>query len=154
MEESEPRLTARRAPLPRYTRAILVLMALAFITVFALAAWIEPYGLDGAPQTMRTHTQLGLPRCSMEATIGKPCPACGMTTSFALLTHGDPVNSLKANWVGTLLALLWLALIPWGLISAIRARLWGIRNGELMTTILVGVMLTLMLLRWIAVLLT
>ena len=140
--------------MPRFKRVILVLMALAFTAVFATAAWIVPYDAEGRPKSMRTHTQLGLPPCSMESTIGKPCPACGLTTAFSLLAHGDVPNSLAANWVGTLLALFWFALIPWAIISAIRARLWGIRNGELATTVAVGVALTLLLMRWAIVLLT
>jgi hypothetical protein len=123
------------------------------VVVFALAAWIHPYDADGRPRSMATHTQLGLPPCSMVLLTGKPCPACGMTTSFALLAHGDVPNSLHANWVGTLLAFVWLALIPWALTSAIRGRLVGIRNGELALTVSVGVVLTLMLLRWAVVLL-
>lgn len=147
-------MTARRAPLRRWTRLLLVLMAIGLMAVFAIAVWIEPYRSDGAARTMSTHMQLGLPPCSMESLVGKPCPACGMTTAFSLLAHGDIGNSLKANWVGTLLAAFWFVLIPWGLISAYRARLLGVRNGELTATIAVGVLLTLMLLRWGIVLLT
>ena len=82
---------------------------------------------------------------------GKPCPSCGMTTSFSLLVHGDIGNSLKANWVGTLLAVFWMSLIPWGIASAIRGRLVKVRNGELFATFSVGVILTLMMARWLFV---
>ena len=116
-------------------------------------AFIRPYDANGQPRSMATHMQLGLPPCGMVLLTGRPCPACGMTTSFALLAHGDVPNSLHANWVGTLLALFWMALIPWGLASAIRGRLVGIRNGELALTISVGIVLTLMLLRWVFVIL-
>ena len=34
---------------------------------------------------MGTHQQLGLPPCNFVTLTGYPCPACGMTTSFALL---------------------------------------------------------------------
>jgi hypothetical protein len=145
---------ARRRRMPRYTRVLLVLMAFGFTAVLGTAAWLNPYQGDGTAMTMRAHTQLGLPPCSMESLMGKPCPACGMTTSFALLAHGDVPNSLRANWVGTLLAVFWFALIPWSLFSAARARLVGIRNGEVATTIAVGAFITLMLARWAVVLLT
>jgi hypothetical protein len=140
--------------MPRYTRLILVLMALGFTGVFACALWIDPYDAEGRARTIRTHTQLGLPPCTAEVLLGKPCPACGMTTSFALLSRGDLLNSLRANWVGTLIAVLWLALIPWGIASAIRGRLWGIRNGELAVTIIVAIVLALMLARWLWIMVT
>lgn len=139
--------------MPRLTRLILILMALGFTGVFACALWINPYDAHGHARTIRTHTQLGLPPCSAEVLLGKPCPACGMTTSFALLSRGDLEHSLAANWVGTLIAVVWLLLIPWGIVSAVRGRLWGIRNGELATTIVVGTLLTLMLVRWVFVIL-
>jgi hypothetical protein len=130
------------------TRVALAVMALGFIGIFAAAAWIHPYAADGTPRTGATHLQLGLPPCSMMVLLGKPCPSCGMTTAFSLLVHGDILAALRANWVGVLLAIVWLALIPWGLVSAIRARFFGVKNAELAATITVGVLLTLMLLRW------
>ena len=60
---------------------------------------------------------MNLPDCTFKTMTGLPCPSCGMTTSFSLLMHGDPINSLRANWVGTGLALFCLALIPWALAS-------------------------------------
>ena len=62
---------------------------------------IHPYDADGNPRTSATHTQLGMPPCNFVTLTGKPCPSCGMTTSFALLVRGDVVSSLRANWVGT-----------------------------------------------------
>ena len=53
---------------------------------------------------------------------GVPCPSCGMTTSFALLLHGDIANSLRANAVGTLLAVFCLVLIPWSLACVVFKR--------------------------------
>ena len=64
---------------------MLVLIAAGFATIFGVAVWLNPYDADGNPRSMATHTQLGLPPCNMVELIGKPCPACGMTTSFSLL---------------------------------------------------------------------
>jgi hypothetical protein len=144
----------RSARMARLTRMLLVLMAAGLIVVFALAAWIRPYDADGNPRSMATHQQLGLPPCSMTVLMGKPCPSCGMTTAFALLIHGDVTNSLRANWVGTLLAIFWMLLIPWAILSVIRGRLQGVRNGEITLTIVVGVFLVLMLGRWAVILLS
>jgi hypothetical protein len=62
-----------------------------------------------------THTQLGLPPCGWAMVMGKPCPTCGMTTSFAYAVRGNVAASLAAQPFGTLLAiftscLFWIAL--------------------------------------------
>ena len=134
--------------LARWVRGMLVLIAAGFATIFGVALWINPDDADGTPRTMATHTQLGLPPCNMVELTGKPCPACGMTTSFALLAHGDVPNSLRANWAGTVLALLLAALVPWAVASAIRGRYYFIRSGEALTTVIVFGLLALMLGRW------
>jgi hypothetical protein len=136
-----------------WVRGMLVLMALGFATIFGIAVWLNPYDADGTPRTMATHMQMGLPPCNFVTLTGKPCPACGMTTSFALLVHGDVPNSLRANWAGTLLAVLLLALIPWAAASAVRGRYYYIRSGEALTTVIVLGILVVMLGRWGIVLL-
>jgi hypothetical protein len=140
--------------LARWVRGMLVLMAAGFIAVFAVALWLNPYNADGTPRDMATHTQLGLPPCNMVVMVGKPCPACGMTTSFSLLAHGDVRSSLRANWAGTVLAVFVAALIPWAIACAIRGRYYFIRSGEALTTAVVVGMLVLMLGRWGVILLT
>ncbi len=147
---------ARRPPPPLTTtvRVLLGLMAVAFVAVFAVAAWIRPYDDDGEPLTMASHTQLGLAPCNMMVITGKPCPACGMTTSFALLVHGDLSASLRANWVGTLIAAFWMTLIPWGVVTVVRGRLWGVRNGELFVAAAVGTLVALMIGRWAVIMLS
>lgn len=131
-----------------YVRLFLIVIATALTTVFSLAAWIRPYSDDGAAKTMETHTQLGLPKCNMVVATGKPCPACGMTTSFSLLIHGDVVASLKANWVGTLLGTFCLGLIPWAAVGAWRGRYLFVRSAEMLTTIAVITLMVLMISRW------
>jgi hypothetical protein len=135
-------------PLPRWVRAALVLMAVGFTAVLGVAAWLNPYAADGSARAMSTHTQLGLPPCTFAEVYGKPCPSCGMTTSFALLAHGDLANSLRANWVGTLLAAYLAGLVPWAVVGAWRGRHLWVRSGELLLTVSVGGLLALMLGRW------
>ncbi|MFO0849767.1 MAG: DUF2752 domain-containing protein [Gemmataceae bacterium] len=149
----DPLPIARRAGLPRWVRGVLALMAAGFTAVFAVALWLNPYRADGTRREMATHTQLGLPPCTMVQALGKPCPSCGMTTSFALLAHGDLAGSLKANWVGTLLAAYWFALIPWAAVGAWRGRYPWIRSGEMLLTVSVAVLLVLLLVRWAVVML-
>jgi hypothetical protein len=122
------------------------------VGVFGIALWLDPYRADGSPRVMETHLQLGMEPCTFVRVTGKPCPACGMTTSFALLVRGDLVSSLRANWVGTLLAGFCLAFIPWGVWSAARARPLFVRSLEKGLIGVVIVLLALMMLRWAVVL--
>lgn len=144
----------RRPRAPRYVRGLLLAIAAGLAGVFAAAAWIHPYGPDGEPRTMATHTQLGMPPCNFVVLTGKPCPACGMTTSFALLVRGDVGASVRANWVGALLATFWAVLLVWAVAGALLARTPLIPPGrnELALTVAVGVFLVLMLGRWVGVL--
>jgi hypothetical protein len=118
--------------------------------VFAVARWLDPYDADGQPRTMATHTQLGMPPCGFVVATGKPCPACGMTTSFALLVRGDVGASLRANWAGTAVAVLWAGTLVWAVAGGVRGRLLFVPRGrgELVLTAAVGVVLVLMLTRW------
>ncbi len=131
-----------------YVRILLAVMAVGFTAMIVVALCLNPYRDDGEAKTMETHTQLGLPKCSSVQMFGRPCPACGMTTSFALLTHGDVVNSMRANWVGTLMCAAIIVLTPWLVISAVRGRLLWVRNGELFSTIILSGLLLLMVGRW------
>jgi hypothetical protein len=116
--------------------------------LFVVAARLDPYGPDGRPLTIGTHRQLGLPECNFLRLTGRPCPSCGMTTSFALLVHGDWIASLRANAVGTLLGLFLLAMIPWGAVAAVRGRWLWIRSLEPWLLRVVIVFCGLALLRW------
>jgi hypothetical protein len=149
--DDDPR-TRRPPRMAKYVRVLLLLMAVFFAGVIGVALWLDPYerNADGTAtaKTMETHRQMGLPRCNSVEYLGKPCPACGMTTSFALLAHADVVNSLKANWVGTLLCGTIMVCTPWLVISAVRGRLLWVRNGEMFATVLLSTLLVLMMGRW------
>src|SRR5579859_2102422 len=152
LHQDEEILDAQPA-LGRWVRGMLVVVAVGLIGVFAIAARLRPYGPDGTPLRMETHRQMGLPPCTFYSwTGGYPCPSCGMTTSFSLLMHGDVANSLKANAVGTLLALFWLGLIPWCLISSLRGQPLFVLSIEIALTKIVIGFLILMLIRWVIVL--
>ncbi len=135
-----------------WVRGSLIGIALALSAVFAVAVWINPYGDDGSPQSMGTHRQMGLPPCTFLSSTGMPCPSCGMTTSFALLMHGDLVNSLRANAVGTMMAGFCILLVPWCVCSAVCQRTLFVRSIERPLTFTVLGFLGMMLLRWVIVL--
>jgi hypothetical protein len=134
-----------------WVRWILVAMAVFLVGIFAIALYLDPYA-GGKTWTDGTHTQLGLQACQFKVLTGKPCPSCGMTTSFALLVRGDVWDSLRANAVGTLLALGCMLFVPWGLYCAVRGRLAVVRDVEPLAIKLVVGFLVLMLLRWAIVL--
>ncbi len=50
-----------------------------------------------------THEELGLPPCGFYVMFHKPCPSCGMTTSFALLMHGKIIKAIKTQPAGVFL---------------------------------------------------
>jgi Protein of unknown function (DUF2752) len=129
-------------------RGALLAFAVGLIAVFAAAIWINPYDDDGRALTMGSHTRLGLPPCEFYVTFRKPCPACGLTSSFALLLHGDVTNSLRANAVGTLLALFCLALIPWSVCISLRGRYLWVNSIERASLWVGGAFMLLLLIRW------
>jgi hypothetical protein len=134
--------------LTRRVRLMVAVVTVGLVLMFAAAVWINPYGPDGSPQVMGTHRQLGLPECNFVRLTGAPCPSCGMTTSFALLMHGDVTASLRANPVGTMMAIFLLGLIPWSVAGAIRGRWYWVRTLEPWLLRAVIVFTTLALARW------
>jgi hypothetical protein len=126
-------------------------VGLAILAGFATARWLDPYETDGRARQFETHVQLGLPPCSFRILTGMPCPACGLTTSVSLLAHRDLPNSLRANAVGTLLAVLGLLAVPWAWISAWRGKLIFVRSLEWTLFRLAVVILVLLLVRWLFV---
>jgi hypothetical protein len=146
-----PRQRPRRPRLELWVRGTLLGIAVGLCGIFAIAVAIDPYK-DGQVWLAETHRQLGLPPCTFKEITGMPCPSCGMTSSFALAVRGDLVHSALANWVGTLLALVCLAFIPWGFVCAVRGRLVLFRRID--NVLIYGVVgfVILMLGRWAFVL--
>jgi hypothetical protein len=144
-------LTSRHLPPDRlalWVRATLAGLAAGLVVVFTIAWRLDPYDADGSALRGATHQQLGLPPCTFLKQTGIPCPACGMTTSFALLVRGDVLNSLRANWVGTFLACFCLAFIPWAAVGVLRGRTLFVRSLESGLIAVITGLLVLMLLRW------
>ena len=138
--------------LSRWLRGVLLAVAFGLVAVFAIAAWLDPYDAEGRARRSETHLQIGLPPCTFRSLTGIPCPSCGMTTSFALLVCGDLENSLKANAVGTLLALFGLLVIPWSGASVLLRRPVWIVDLERALIWIVVVFVVLLLTHWFVVL--
>ena len=88
-----------------WDRAAYLALWCGFLAVMAVAFLLTP-----DPSGLGTHTRLHLPPCGFYLLTGKPCPSCGMTTAFAWMMHGRPLEALKAQPAGVAVFLAGLAL--------------------------------------------
>jgi hypothetical protein len=138
----------QRIPLPHpersWVRISLVVSGLVCLGLLLTARLLTPN-----PNGLGTHEQLGLPECGFLLMFEIPCPSCGMTTSWAWLTRGDVVESLRSNPGGTMLGILCFGFGIWMLISGIRSRwLIGVPS-TFWITILFGVTVLVTLIQWL-----
>lgn len=103
------------------------ILALATLTVLITAAWLTP-----SPDGHATHTQLGMQKCVWASSLGKPCPTCGMTTSFSHAGEGSWITAIITQPMGALLALL-ATMIFWG---ATHQAITGSRIGSVVQSVL------------------
>ena len=101
------------------------LVAIITIAVLTTAAWLTPN-----PDGHATHTQLGMNKCTWVVWFDKPCPTCGMTTSFSHAGEGSWTTATLRQPMGALLALL-TTMIFWG---ATHQALTGSRIGSVAQT--------------------
>ena len=92
---------AAAAPVPVVGRLLAAVVAGGCLAVLIIAAWLVP-----SPDGFGTHRAMGLAECAFLARTGLPCPACGMTTSFAWFARGNLVASFYVQPMGTVLAIL------------------------------------------------
>jgi hypothetical protein len=71
-----------------------------------------------------THTQLGLPSCPSVLIFGRPCPGCGMTTSWTNLLHGRLVESFQSNAVGPVMYAAFTFMAVVSLVLYFKGRYW------------------------------
>jgi hypothetical protein len=107
-------------------RISLAVLTAGLVAVLSIAAWLAP-----DPSGLGTHQQLGLPACTSVAILGIRCPACGMTTSWALMIEGRVPEAIRANLGGSMLFLVAALSVPWlvGVIWTASSRLrdqWGL----------------------------
>jgi hypothetical protein len=69
-----------------------------WVAVTAIGLYLAP-----KPEGHGTHTELGLPPCPCVAIFGRPCPGCGLTTSFTATLHGQFGLAFKAHPLGPIL---------------------------------------------------
>lgn len=62
--------------------------------------------LKPSPTGHATHTQLGLAPCPSAVFLHRPCPGCGLTTSFTAMIHGNLPLAFSSHPLGPFLYLL------------------------------------------------
>src|SRR5438477_6772779 len=72
-----------------------LLYFLSWVTVTAVGAALHPSRTGHG-----THEQLGLPPCPSVLLFDRPCPGCGLTTSWTAFIHGDFAFSFHAHPLG------------------------------------------------------
>lgn len=132
------------APIGNLARALLLGWAIFLISGFALARSLRP-----DPRGFGTHQQIGLPECSVRLLFSRPCPGCGMTTSFSHFVRGEFVEAGRANVAGLLLATLCVVMIPWSLFSAVRGTTWLVDEPMMLLTILIVVIGGIAMVSWL-----
>ncbi len=53
-----------------------------------------------------THTQLGFAACPSVMIFDRPCPGCGLTTSFTNMVHLRFADAFRAHWLGPFMYLI------------------------------------------------
>lgn len=81
-------------------------------SVGLLSAWAVLVQLSPAAAGVGTHEQLGLPPCPFHWLTGYPCPACGLTTSWCYLSHGEWAAAWRTHLLGPLIP---VGLLSWAL---------------------------------------
>lgn len=97
-------------------RLIWSALAAAAAALLVLARVLQPDS-----RGLGTHLGLGLPPCGFLLWLGLPCPACGLTTSFAHLARFELLAALRAHPGGLPLYLLTLVTLVASLRGALRA---------------------------------
>jgi hypothetical protein len=85
------------------------------ITAFAI-------GLHPSDSGHGTHEQLGLPPCPSVLLFDRPCPGCGLTTSWTAFVHGDWALAFHAHPLGPTLYMLFTVLAITGFIAYLRGQ--------------------------------
>ncbi|MFP4248336.1 MAG: DUF2752 domain-containing protein [Armatimonadota bacterium] len=107
-EEAPDRLRGQRSmKSARDYRVEAAAVLLVSVAVLILARIMQPN-----PAGFGTHEQLFVIPCAFRWLTGLPCPACGLTTAFALMARGDVLAALGAHVLGpALYAATWAMLI-------------------------------------------
>lgn len=99
------------------------------VTFFAIILSPSPVGHG-------THQQLGLPPCASVVLFQRPCPGCGLTTSFTATVHGRLAEAFSAHALGPIM---YAGLLVSALVSGygfVRGWRWRIERREVMIALI------------------
>jgi hypothetical protein len=120
----------------------------AALAIGLMAALVLASQLRADPRGLGTHEQLGLPSCTFLTLTGMRCPACGMTTAWVHLMHGRASDALRANAMGTLLAVLAIPAAAGALAFAVRGRPLSRRPSEWVVALTAVGLAVLIVIEW------
>ena len=91
-----------------------------WVAVTAVGFFLKPDGHGHG-----THQRLGLPPCPSVLLFDRPCPGCGLTTSWTALLHGDLALAFRSHALGPLLYFAFTGFALGTFWLAIRRRRWS-----------------------------
>ncbi len=104
-----------------------LLITTAFAGIFVLS-----YSLTPDPRGYGTHEHLWLPPCYVQFFFHIPCPACGLTTAFALLAKGEWFQAFQLHWMSPFLFLAFAFLFVYSLVCLFsRKSFWNLFENKL-----------------------
>lgn len=105
-----------------------------WLGVVAFAIYLSPSS-DGHG----THQQLGLPPCPSVLMFDRPCPGCGLTTSWTALIHGDFARAFQAHPLGPVMFFVFTVTAWTTMIAAFRG-LRVVSEGPVLNKALVSIL--------------
>lgn len=106
-------------------------LAVAWVFVTAVGLSLKPDAHGHG-----THQRLGLPPCPSVLLFDRPCPGCGLTTSWTAFLHGDFALAFYAHALGPILYLAYSAFAVGTFVLAAKRRRW--REGRWVTPAFAG----------------
>ncbi len=69
-----------------------------------------------------TTDKIPLPECAFKSITAHSCPTCGISRSYFAMAHGEILESLNYNFMGTLLYMAFIAVIFMQIVYLIRGK--------------------------------
>lgn len=107
-------------------------LSLGWVFVTAVGLLLKP-----DTQGHGTHQRLGLPPCPSVILFDRPCPGCGLTTSWTALLHGNFGLAFQSHALGPFLYLGYTAFALGTFAHFARRRRW--RDGRWVTPAFAGI---------------
>ncbi|CAN5488934.1 hypothetical protein BH11ARM1_BH11ARM1_12050 [soil metagenome] len=94
-----------------------IIWFVAWLSVTGFAMYLRPSAAGHG-----THEELGLPPCPSVLLFDRPCPGCGLTTSWTAFIHGDWAMAFHAHPLGPPLYIGFTVVAILGFVEYLRGR--------------------------------